>query len=390
MEKLKIAYIIPRFHPFKGGAEQNTEALALRACKDGHSVTVLTTNERFRNEKLPKIENYKGIKIIRMNAFIKAPLYAGFYPELFWHLRKNNYDIIHCSGIGFLWREICLRLNKKKNTLYVCTPHGPFMALNDTQGIRGLAKKYYTKKLRKFLNNLYDIFVQVNPKQEKWMSEEYNISKEKIVLIPNGIDKEYIAPKIYSEKFKRKPVITYIGRLANYKGVHFVLEALYKIKKSKVKVPPFEFWVMGRSQGDYTSYLQNLIKKFSLEDEVKLIFSPTDEKRDEILFKHSHIHILPSKWEATGIVLLEAMAKGNALISTKQNEMHDLIIQEGVNGFTYNYDDVNKLKKILIELLNNPKLCIEMSEKNLEKVKNFTWEASYELYKNQVISKAKI
>jgi glycosyltransferase involved in cell wall biosynthesis len=386
MKKLKIAYIIPRFHPFKGGAEINFESLAIRAAKDGHDVVVLTTNEKFRSEILQKKEQYKGVKIIRMNALITHPLYLGFYPELFWHLRKNHYDVIHTSGIGFLWREICLRLNKKKDTYYVCTPHGPFMALGDTKGIRGLAKKYYTLELRRFIGKLYDVFIQVNPKQSEWMSEEYKIPKEKIVLIPNGIDKKYIEQKLFLEKFKRKPIITYIGRLANYKGIHFVLEAIYKIKKSKQDVPPFEFWILGRSQGEYTEFLKNLIKKYNIEKDVKIIFSPTDQQRDEILYKHSHINILPSKWEATGIVLLEAMAKGNAIISTKQNEMHDTLIQEGINGFSYNYNDINKLKKILIQLLKDTTLRKSIAQKNLKFVQNFTWEASYEKYKRLILS----
>lgn len=380
MNNLKIAYIIPRFHPFKGGAERNIEALALRAVKEGHTVTILTTNVKFRDEKLKTHEDYEGMKIIRMWALNNA-LYAGFYPQLFFHLWRNNYDIIHTSGIGFLWRELCLRITKPrhKNTKYIVTPHGPFMALGDSKGFRGFAKRNYTKVLRKSLNKIYDTFIEVTPKQRIWMKEEYAIAEEKITLIPNGIDKSYIEKKLYEEKYSEKPVISFIGRLAQYKGPHRVLNALGNIKKKRPNML-FEFWIMGRSQGDYTEFLQKEITENSLDEEVKIIFSPTDEERDDALKNHSQISILPSKWEATGIVLLEAMAKGNAIISTRQNEAYEMLIEEEKNGFSYDYDDEAALTKILESLLEDETLRKNMAIYNLNFAKEFTWDQIYKSY----------
>lgn len=381
MNKLKIAYIIPRFHPFKGGAEVNIEALATKAAKDGHEVVVLTTNVKFRDEKPPKEEVYENIKILRMNAWNKA-LYAGFYPQLLNHLKKNEYDVIHTSGIGFLWREMCLRITKKNhpNTKYICTPHGPFMALEGGKSVKSIIKKAYTSQLRKFLNKLYDVIIQVNPTQENWLLEEYGIPKNKVVLIPNGIESNYIERELFTEKFRDKTVITFVGRLANYKGAHRVIEALAKISRRDPNLA-FEFWIMGRSQGDYTEFLQKLIKDNSLEDKIKIIFSPTDEQRDDVLIKHSQVHILPSKWEATGIVLLEAMAKGNAIVTTFQNEAHEMLINQGENGYVYNYDDEAALVKILTELITNSELRQSMAQRNLEKAREFSWDSTYKKYK---------
>lgn len=384
MEKIKIAYIIPRFHPFKGGAEINIESLATRAAKDGLDVTILTTNTKFRDEKLSRYEEYKGVKIIRMSAINKA-LYAGFYPALLSHLKKNEYDVIHTSGIGFIWREYVLRVTKKLHptTKYICTPHGPFMALESGNGVKMFIKKTYTKQLRKFLNKLYDSIIQVNPTQEEWLLNEYGIPKNKVVLIPNGIEPNYIEKELFTNKFYEKTIITYIGRLAHYKGAHRVLEALAKIHK-KIPTLDFEFWIMGRSQGDYTEFLQKQIANFELTQKVKIIFSPTDEQRDDALTKYSQVHILPSKWEATGIVLIEAMAKGNAIVTTYQNEAHEMLIEQGVNGYVYSYDDEASLVKILTELLADSSLRKKMAQKNLEKAKAFSWDSSYNIYKQLI------
>src|SRR5689334_14521066 len=133
---MKIAYITPRFHPFKGGAEQNLLALASRVAKLGFDSTVLTTNAKFNNEKLQKEEFYKGLSIIRHCAPTES-LYAGFYPQLLPHLLMYKYDIIHSSGIGFFWREFCLILKKLttgRQTRFIVTPHGPFLAATSSTG----------------------------------------------------------------------------------------------------------------------------------------------------------------------------------------------------------------------------------------------------------------
>ena len=389
-KKLKIAYIAPRFHPFKGGAEENMFAMASRSAKLGHDVTVLTTNIKFRNEKLPNKETYEGMKIIRHWTPSEA-LYLGFYPQLFTHLLKNEYDVIHATGIGFLWREFCLLISKKfknKGTYYINTPHGPFMALGDTGGVRGISKKMYDKVLKMFLNKLYDLFIEVNPKQSNWIAKDYGIEKSKIILIPNGIDSNYIEKEPYQQKFEDdKLILSFIGRLERYKGPHQVVKAMGKLKRTRKNLHKIEFWILGRpSASGYKEYISKLVEKEELGDSVRFIFSPSDEERDDVLYKHSHVLLLPSKWEVTGIVLIEAMAKGNAIVTTNQNEAADLLITNEVNGYIYENEDINQLSKIIEQLASNRPLIQNMSELNIERARDLTWDKVYETYK-QILEK---
>lgn len=373
---LKIAYIIPRFFPFKGGAEENIHAVSTRTALEGHDVTVLTTNVKFRNENLLKEEIVDGVRVIRHWALSKA-LYAGFYPALFFHLLRNRYDIIHTSGIGFFWREFCLILTKLRfpKTKFITTPHGPFMALGDTKGFRGFARAFGTWILKGYLNWLYDRVVAVNPKQHVWLTQLYNFNEDKIVVIPNGINEDYIEKRLIEHTPEEKVVITYMNRMEWYKGIQDVIRALDKLidKRSKIE-DNFVFYVMGKA-GSYTEKLKELVEKLELENYVKFIFHPSDDERDRIFYEESQINILPSKWEATGITLIEAMAKGNIIITTTGNEASDILIEEGVNGFIYEFGDVEALKGILKNLLTNYELRQEMRKKNLELARKFTWDA---------------
>lgn len=377
---MKIAYITPRFHPFKGGGEQNLLALSTRVAKLGFDSTILTTNAKFNKEKLPKEEFFKGLRIVRHWAPTEA-LYAGFYPQLLPHLLMNKYDIIHSSGIGFFWREFCLILKKltSKQTRFIVTPHGPFMAVYDRGGIRGFIRKTGNKLLRLYINWLYDEFIAVNPNQHVWMEQVYKINPTKIVNIPNGIDQEYIAAKLSEHKEDEKVVITYMNRMEEYKGIQQVLKAIDLMLKNDKSPKNFIFYIMGRP-GGYTKTLEAMVRDMQLESHTKFIFSPEDKERDDIFYKESQINILPSQWEATGITLLEAMAKGNIIITTEQNEAANILIKEGENGFVYDYNDIEKLAEGLTWLIKTPELRERMRQESLELSQKFTWESVVKIY----------
>ncbi len=372
---MKILYIIPRFQPFRGGAEQNIEAMATKMAAIGHDVTVYTTNIKFRNEKLQWKEQYKGIKIIRHWAINKA-LYAGFYPMLLPRLLTSRFDVIHVSGFGFAWTEFCLILKKitSPGTKMINTPHGPFMAFAD-KGFRLFIKKFYTFFLKLFLNRLYSKVIAVVPPQSEWMTREYNISPNKIELIPNGIYESYIEKKLPHYDPEDRIVITYLNRMEWYKGIQDVLYAIHKLKP-EVK-DRIIFWIMGR-EGSYTKKIKEIINETDLEYYTRIIYTPTDEERDEA-FLTSQINILPSRWEATGLVLIEAMAKGNVIITTNQNEAVDMLINI-YSGYSYNFGDVDRLSDILEDLVKYHDRRRIMIEHNHKFVRNFTWEAVFPKY----------
>jgi glycosyltransferase involved in cell wall biosynthesis len=375
MKKLSIVYIIPRFHPFRGGAEQNIEAFAVRMAEKGHDVTVFTTNVRFRSEKLPWVENYKNITIRRFWA-PNEWLYAGFYPGLLFALIRKKSDLIHVSGFGFIWVEICLVIKKllDRKTIIINTPHGPFMA-TAKNGIKFIIKKIYTKILKLILPFLYTKVIAVVPKQTEWINNEYNIPIDRITVVPNGISEDYLVKKAPVHDKDEKVVITYLNRMEKYKGIQDVLYAMTLLDKKVLD--RCEFWIMGR-EGSYTKKLRSIVTENGLEDYVRFIFTPTDEERDNAFLK-SQINILPSQWEATGIVLLEAMAKGNVIVTTNQNQGVDLLINKK-SGFAYDYGDRKKLAGILSVLIKDYETRREIIEHNVSFAKNFTWESIFPKY----------
>ena len=67
------------------------------------------------------------------------------------------------------------------------------------------------------------------------------------------------------------------------------------------------------------------------------------------------------------------MAKKNAIISTN-TEGGKFLVKKNINGFLYDFNDLEELKKITIRLIKNGKLRKKMQLNNFNKAKQFTWD----------------
>jgi len=87
----------------------------------------------------------------------------------------------------------------------------------------------------------------------------------------------------------------------------------------------------------------------------------------------SDVYVFPSEWEAFGISMLEAMARGNAIITTK-TEGGLFLVRPYVNGLHYKFRDISALEKCARFMLENPKKVQKMQQTNRILAKNFLWE----------------
>ena len=369
--RLKIDYVITKFYPEHGGAETNCFELARRMVQLGHKVTVHTANNS--ENSLPKDEEIEGIKIHRYRRF-NSQYYLGFYPGMLLGLLRSKAELIHVHGFGFYWQDLFLITKKitRRKTKLINTPHGPFMAHGNYSLMKILLKKIYLFNQRIFLNRLYTMVIQVNPEQYKWI-KSYGIDEEKIKYLPNGINEDTLRTikttrALTEYGLNRRFIISYTGRFEEYKGIQQVIKALPKLAKTK---PTIRFVVMGR-EGGYLVHLKTLAKNLEVEKYVVFLENPSDVTRDEILTA-SKIFVMPSRWEAFGISILEAMAKKCAVVSTP-TEGGKFLINNKENGLLYDFDDVQTLTKHLELLSKDAKMINKFSKNNYEIAHNYLWD----------------
>ncbi len=362
---MKIGIISTYFYPFIGGAESNAYFTAKELAKR-HEVHVFTSDRKNSHIIKKKEEKIGNIHIHRAKTWFRYGYYLTFYPKLVTNLLKYNLDIIHVHSLGFINHDIAILLKKIQSpkTKFVITPHGPIMAQQKYSFWKNILK-FLTINFEKSINLIYDKVIQVNPYQKEWLTKEYGFSENKIVYIPNGIDRSIFkkSRKIFENRF----IISYIGRLKEYKGVQHVIKILPDLIKKNNNLL---FVIIGKDEGYYNE-LKNLVRKLKLENNIKFLTNSGDKQRDEFL-ESSEIFLMPSEWEAFGISILEAMAKGNAIISTK-TEGGKFLVSEN-NGLLYDFEDEESLKKNLEILISNSIVREKMQKANIKKAKEFTWD----------------
>ena len=368
---MKIGFLIRYFEPGMGGAENNCYYLARELANDKkNKVSVFCSGEKEEEEVIDKIRVFRSRQIFGLT------YYFAFYPSIINKILKADLDILHVHGFGFIQNDIAIRkLRKiKPNLKIVCTPHGPFMALKKYGLIPNLLKFLYMPCIRRTLKNC-DRIIKVNPYQQSWITKDYHIPENKIVFLPNGITDDALKKlnknrtdaiaKKYS--LKDKFVISYLGRIQKYKGIDQIIE----IMPNLVKIyPEITFVAIGRDAEDM-SRLKKLAKERGVEKNVVFTGEVSEENKFALL-DLSEIFIFPSEWEAFGIVVLEAMARGNAIISTR-TEGGLYLVKEGENGYLFDYQNKAELLEKIKKIIRNNKLRTRMQKNNIKKAKSFLW-----------------
>jgi glycosyltransferase involved in cell wall biosynthesis len=99
-----------------------------------------------------------------------------------------------------------------------------------------------------------------------------------------------------------------------------------------------------------------------------------DRKKAVGLFTGCSFFVLPSRQEPLGIVNLEAMAAGKAVIASRTGGVPE-IVADGETGLLAPPADIPALSAALQKLAGDAALRDRLGRAGRERVKNFTWES---------------
>jgi glycosyltransferase involved in cell wall biosynthesis len=177
------------------------------------------------------------------------------------------------------------------------------------------------------------------------------VDANKIDLLPCTFDpnrfKPGPKPTYLLERYGIKPdqpVLLSIGKLVDYKGYRQVLRALPVVKE---KIPDIHYVLGGK--GPHAE-IQKLITELSVQEHVTLL--PFIEEKE--LCNHYNlcdIFIMPSTGEGFGIVFLEALACGKAVIAGNQDGSSEPLL-DGKRGDLVEPRNPEVIAKVLIEVLS--------------------------------------
>lgn len=225
----------------------------------------------------------------------------------------------------------------------------------------------YDKLFKKILPQ-FDEIIAVSPGVEQIFNEIYHL-ENKTRVIYNLIDTNKIINKSKEKtdiKLDKNDLnFVSVGRLHDQKGYDILIEVINELNINKLLPDNFKFRLYG--DGPNKESLQSLIKDYHLEDKILLQGKVMNPYK---YLKNSDLFILPSRYEAFGLVIIEAMTLGVPVLAT-ENHATNKIIKNKENGYiTENsYQGLYNGLKYLLNNLDE----IENYKKNL---KNYKYDNS--------------
>jgi len=155
------------------------------------------------------------------------------------------------------------------------------------------------------------------------------LGNKSITIIPNSIDTQLFSPKDISEE---PGMIVFVGTIAEKKGVRQLIEAFPMVLNNDAAA---RLYLIGRDTFDiktHKSFFQELVKNLSKNVCESIHFiGPIPTQEVPSWLARAQVCIFPSHMEAQGIVIIEAMSCGKAVIASKTGPGPE-IIDDGING----------------------------------------------------------
>lgn len=204
------------------------------------------------------------------------------------------------------------------------------------------------------------------------------ISPERTRVIRNGIDTTEYAPDpetgvlISHGIDPERPYVIFVGRITRQKGVVVLLRAA-------ALLDPSAQLVLCAGAADTPELLDEVTSAVSglRASRTGVIWIPQMLPKAEIiqLLSHATVFACPSVYEPLGIVNLEAMACGTAVVASRVGGIPE-VVDDGVTGLLVPPDDPEALAAALNTLLREPASATLMGAAGRERaVESFSWEA---------------
>ena len=274
-------------------------------------------------------------------------------------VEKNDIIVTHHCSIA-LQLYYYLLSQKYRNKKFVMTVHSCFekaQNYNYNSKLKNKSAEYMIKAALKCSDKI--IFVS-KAGRESYVSN-FDISRDKAMVIYNGIEQSARTSDDINTQADRKYQITYIGRVEEIKGIQLLIRAIAVLPEyylARIKV-----WIIG--DGSYREELEKLTSKLGLNGIIKFLGVKRDI--DNYLYK-TDIFVYPSICqEVFGISIVEAMSYGIPCIANNVGGIPEIIIN-GVKRTITHYEDgsVATIKKNCI--LTSEKFSILNTVRELKKL----------------------
>lgn len=345
---MKILHIGKYYPPEPGGIERFVCDLAVQQVRGGHDVTVLCHHSATGRSDTTEVRSGVRIERVRIQGHLSfAPVAPAWGSRLRRAVRDTEPDLIHLhlpnpavAFLQFLPRSIPLILHWH----------------SDVQGGQSLGIRIGYPVYRLFESQALRRAYRVVVTSEQYLHASPTLRPffRKCTVVPLGLDPDRISVDAGKEP-EGKPRVFAAGRLAQYKGFEYLIDAAQELPQVRVEIA---------GKGPCLDALHQRVQVRAVQDRVSLLGYLPDVQ----LHRHmaeADVFCLPSihRSEAFGIVLMEAMLLRRPLISTAiPGSATGWVNQNGVTGLVVPPRDSRALACAMEDLLSRPEQRAAMGE----------------------------
>lgn len=340
---MKLAIITERANITLGGAERSVFELAARMALLGVDVKILAATGAAQS-RMVSVLCSSAEKRVALKDFEKA---------LLRHFEEKQYDIIHSTlpfdfadvyqPRGGSYPEAAIRNAASYNTAFMRI----FKLLTSFANRRRASLAQAEKRLCR--NEKGPVIAALSEYVRTQFKKHYNLPDERIAVIPNGIRLPASAQRLKTDKLRAQILAKLNIKQANepvfflfaahnfrLKGLANLIKAV-AVVKSKFTKRPACLIVAGRGQ---TRKYRRLAAGLNVKDRI-IFLGPAGSIGNPLAV--ADVAVLPTYYDPSSRFILEALAAGKPVITTKYNGATDLFTADRHGRIFDSPDDIDSL-----------------------------------------------
>jgi 1,2-diacylglycerol 3-alpha-glucosyltransferase len=373
-----------------GGIENYLYNVSRVLLEMGHHPTILCEKH---DHRLPDYEIYNGIRIVRHPYFkipkrmlIMKPKKISDQLKRFISKQIDDIDLIISRYPHYCYATCLLNLDIPifyiPATLY-------WSYTKKSSGSSDLKHKFFNFFWKPMFDHMEskcilksNTVITLSRHISISLGQYYSIELKTFIVNPPGVNLNRFRKSNESIKIRReldipenRILILYVGRLSIEKNVEKLITEFSRLRRENVHL-----LIVGN--GPERLRLEQLRNDLNLRQKITFVGL---RKEVEQFYAAADIFVLPSKYEAFGQVILEAMAAGLPCVAFKRvlpeyEVASEEIIEEGMTGFCVDPHDRNDFQDKLAYLIDNAEIREKMGRAGRRICgKKFTWERHVKL-----------
>jgi len=371
----RVLYAAFDLVPSPKGASTHITYFVRGLVNAGYGTTLITAGDRM----LPDRENYVGATLLRAPAgdephFLKRALAFGDF-ALAQAQHAPVYDFVHVRSIWSGWP-----LAKARPRL------GYRWMIYEVNGLPSVELKYHYPAAREtgVLSKVREWEVATLSAADAIICParvtadfiaSLGIDRDKITVIPNGVDTELFHPPVEDLPAPDVPTILYIGTYADWQGLEVLVRALPIVLAQR----PVRLLLMGRGRKRQRKGLQKMARKLGVAEALAIEPAVPHEQVPAVI-SAADICVVPLGYNDRNVSqgccplkLLEYMACGRPVVAADLPVVRE-IARPGLEALLFCPDDPADLAGQILRLLSDRELASDLADRGAERVGQcFTW-----------------